>query len=173
MLKGTKVALPDMLACREARVQLQDMYRDTYHTPIISFCLNIPGPVKTTPELRLVFDDGLAAIRHRLAAHSINVTARTERHDPTGDEALLAAEGDAASIKEQMTQLEETHPLGRLFDIDVLTADGEKLSRGTPRRCLLCGEQAQACARSRRHSVEELTARIGDMVQEFLQKKKL
>jgi holo-ACP synthase CitX len=173
MLKGVPVALPAMLACREARVALQDMYRDTYHTPILSFCLNIPGPIKTTPELRRVFEDGLAAIRQSIAEEAFSVAASTERHEPTGDEALLAIAGNAAKIKEQMTQLEETHPLGRLFDIDVLTASGKKLSRGVPRRCLLCDEQAQACARSRRHSVKELTAHIETMVQEFLQKKSI
>ncbi len=37
-----------------------------------------------------------------------------------------------------------------------------------PRRCLLCGEQAQVCARSRRHSVEDLTERISKMLSAYL-----
>ncbi|MEA7571641.1 citrate lyase holo-[acyl-carrier protein] synthase, partial [Salmonella enterica subsp. enterica serovar Virginia] len=40
--------------------------------------------------------------------------------------------------------LEQRYPLGRLWDIDVLTAEGEILSRRhfalPARRCLLCGQ---------------------------------
>ena len=54
--------------------------------------------------------------------------------------------------------------LGRLFDIDVLDAGGKKLSREglglPPRKCLLCEQPAHACARSRTHTVMELTERI-------------
>ena len=70
----------------------------------------------------------------------------------------------AVKIKKLMTTMEETHILGRLFDIDVLDANGQKLSRDMPRRCLLCDKQAQICARSRRHSVSELTAKIAAML---------
>ncbi|WP_270400039.1 citrate lyase holo-[acyl-carrier protein] synthase [Mitsuokella multacida] len=37
-----------------------------------------------------------------------------------------------------------------------------------PRRCLLCGEQAQVCSRSRRHSFEDLTKRISKMLSAYL-----
>jgi holo-ACP synthase/triphosphoribosyl-dephospho-CoA synthase len=43
--------------------------------------------------------------------------------------------------------------LGRLFDIDVFTPEGTKLSRGAEQRrpCLVCGGDAFACGRSRAH----------------------
>ena len=48
--------------------------------------------------------------------------------------------------------------LGRLLDIDVIAPDGGKISRteiGLPaRRCLLCGNPAPVCARSRAHSAD-------------------
>lgn len=160
MLTGTPVALPEMLARREARAAEQAELLARWHAPLISFCLNIPGPVKTTPALRRLFDDGLAQIHARLARNGYAIRAEQERHAATGDECLLAAAGDAAALKEQMTSIEDAHPLGRLFDIDVIDAASEKLSRPAPRLCLLCGRQAQDCARSRRHSVEELTAHI-------------
>lgn len=61
----------------------------------------------------------------------------------------------------------ETHPLGLIFDMDVLDANGIKFSRPTYRKCLLCDRQAQDCARSRRHSVSELQDKIGDLLMEF------
>ena len=168
MLKGNHVELPAMLAAREDRARRQARLRDEYHAPLLSFCLNIPGPVKTTPELRKLFDAAVSDIKKILDADGITILATDEQHADTGDELLLAAAGDAAEMKQHMTELEETHPLGRLFDIDIIDVDGQKLSRPVPRRCLLCSEQAQACASTRRPSVAELTAKIESMLDAWL-----
>ena len=63
-----------------------------------------------------------------------------------------------------MQHIEEAHPLGRLFDIDVLDSEGHKLSRPQYRPCLICGNQAQLCARTRRHTVAEMQAKIEEML---------
>lgn len=169
MLIGTSVELPAMLMAREARAAAQqDCLQAHPSCTLISFGLNIPGPVKTNDDLRHLFADGLQEIQARLQAGGWPVLEQREHHAPTGDECLLAVQGEPAAIKAEMTKLEESHPLGRLFDIDVLDAQGRKLSRSTPRRCLICGEQAQVCARSRRHSVEDLTNRINEMLLEYL-----
>ena len=168
MFSGIPVELPAMLAAREERAARQDAWLEKYAVPLLSFTLNIPGPVKTSPDLRCAFDAGLAALEDALGAAGLSPTARTEIHTPTGDEGLLAIDGDAAAIKEIATRMEEEHPLGRLFDMDVLSADGTKLSRSVPRRCLLCTEQAQNCARSRRHSIAELTAEIERLLAAYL-----
>lgn len=167
MIQGRPVNLTDMLAAREERARQQHALRQAWNMPLLSFCLNIPGPVKTTPLLRRLFRDTLQQIGEILSSQGIAIRELRERHESTGDEALLALDGDAAAIKQIMLRLEETHPLGRLFDLDVLTADGQKLSRPQPRRCLLCGRQAQDCARSRRHTVEALTAQIKSMLRRY------
>ena len=46
-MQGEQVVLTDMLQCRERRAQIQDTFIEQYHCPVISFCMNIPGPVKT------------------------------------------------------------------------------------------------------------------------------
>lgn len=169
MLKGTIVELQDMLACREARVQRQEQYLADFaeqKPTLISFSLNIPGPVKTNTALHKLFEDGLAAIQAVLAEQRVTVLKEEAIAAPTGDEALWAVVGSPEAIKSEMTRLEESLPLGRLFDIDVLNAQGEKLSRAFPRHCLICGEQAQGCARSRKHSVEELTLKIEQLLRD-------
>lgn len=167
MFQGEEVSLEDMLAAREERARRQLVLRQAWHLPLLSFCLNIPGPVKTTPLLRRLFAETLPQIRDSLSRRGIDVCAVSEYHAATGDEALLVLDGDAVMIKQLMCRLEETHPLGRLFDLDVLTRDGEKFSRPLPRRCLLCGRQAQDCARSRRHTVAELTSHIAVMLRTY------
>ena len=168
MLNGPQVELPAMLAAREKRAASQQAFRERYHSPLLSFCLNIPGPVKTTPELRTLFDQTCHEIQACLRDLGLTIADSQTIHEATGDEYLLAFAGDAPTVKAAMTQLEESRPLGRLFDIDILTAEGQKLSRPVPRRCLLCERQAQDCARSRRHSVRELTDRIETLLQEYM-----
>ena len=56
-------------------------------------------------------------------------------------------------------EAENSMEAGRILDIDVLTADGQlsRLDMGLPpRRCLLCGESAKACARAGTHDPAEL-----------------
>ena len=168
MLNGPQVELPAMLAARERRAASQQAFLEKYRRPLLSFCLNIPGPVKTTPELRTLFDQTCHEIQACLRDLGLTIADSQTIHEATGDEYLLAFAGDAPTVKAAMTQLEESRPLGRLFDIDILTAEGQKLSRLVPRRCLLCDRQAQDCARSRRHSVRELTDRIETLLQEYM-----
>jgi len=163
MLQGIEVELKDMLACREARAARQQQWLQLYQNKaivLISFSLNIPGPVKTNPVLHKVFEEGVKQIQEALFEKRLTVLEVKLICATTGDEGLWAVVGIPKEIKISMQEIEESHQLGRLFDIDVLDSKGEKLSRTFPRRCLICGEQAQACARSRRHSVEELGAAV-------------
>ena len=66
--------------------------------------------------------------------------------------------------------MKESHPLGRLFDMDVLGPDGRKLSRMRYRKCLICGRQAQECSRSRTHTVREMQDAVDLMLNQNLLK---
>ena len=90
--------------------------------------------------------------------------------EKTGYELFLSVNGDAVEIKERMAAIEDGGRLGRLYDIDVIRLDGQKVSREefglAPRTCLLCGQPAHACSRSRRHSVAELVEEIQTILRE-------
>lgn len=162
------VSIQDMMFCRDRRVQLQEQLLQEHDAPLISFCMNIPGPIKTDALIRRAFDAGTAEIIKALSAHpDWQVLARHEIHEKTGDELMLSITAEAQALKDVMSQIEENHPLGRLFDIDIIGTDGRKLSRPRYRSCLLCGRQAQECASSRRHSAAELFARIQEMLTEY------
>lgn len=168
MMIGESVLLKDMLECRENRVKLQTKYRLYFQKPIISFCMNIPGPIKTTTKIQKAFDIGCKEIEETLQATKIKILDSTRIHRITGDEWILCAEGDATKIKTFMSNIEDLHPLGRLFDIDVIDINGEKLSRTAFRKCLICNEQAQVCGHFRKHSILELQNKIEDILQAFL-----
>ena len=83
---------------------------------------------------------------------------------PTGPAALYAVEADPNELKRALIDLETRHTMGRLWDLDVTDPEVGALSRrslGLPvRRCLLCGEAAHACARSRAHPLAELLGAV-------------
>jgi holo-ACP synthase len=63
------------------------------------------------------------------------------------------------------------HPLGRLWDLDVICPqDGHvgRLSLGLHmRRCLVCDEPAHVCSRSRKHPVEQVVAGVEKMIDDW------
>ena len=68
-----------------------------------------------------------------------------------------------------MVELEDNLEIGRLFDLDVLSPDGQKLTRPHERGCIICGAAGKACARSRAHSVEQLQERTADILKQAYQ----
>ena len=66
---------------------------------------------------------------------------------------------DAGALKRAAVEAENSMEAGRVLDIDVHTAEGQlsRLDMGLPpRRCLVCGESAKACARAGTHDPAEL-----------------
>ena len=89
----------------------------------------------------------------------------------TGYEAYLITPMPLLEAKRVAVDIEDTHPLGRLFDIDVIDAQGIPVSRdrvgGQPRRCLVCDHEARYCMRMRWHTQEEIWARIKQMTDDY------
>ena len=154
---GKEINLAQMLARREKRVQEQEAFLKKYNSPLISFNMNIPGPIKTNKLIRKAFDTGKNSLLNTLKDNDVIINECLEVHEDTGDEILLSVKNIAPEeLKSLAVNIESDSTLGRLFDIDVIDADGNKLSRKTFRTCLICDKQAQECARSRTHSVKEM-----------------
>lgn len=155
-----EVTLQQILDAREARVQRQKALLAEYNKPLISFTMNIPGPVKLDRDVAIGFFVGCQLLRDALAGRLL--FAETHQKE-TGCEAFFVADLPARELKELTTELEDGDSVGRLFDMDVLDTDGHTISRealGYPRRgCLICTEDAVVCARSRAHSVQQLRDR--------------
>lgn len=163
-MDGIKIELKDMLFCRERRAYIQSTLLGKYHCPIISFCMNIPGPIKTNPEIRQAFEIGKHELKMWLKSEHIVVAESIEFHENTGDELIMAVHYPARKLKEKSVFIEETPLLGRLFDIDIIDENKVKLCRPTGRKCIICGHPAHECARSRTHSIEELQTKISTIL---------
>lgn len=153
-----------MLLARDRRASRQAALLSRYGRPVISFTMNIAGPVKDSPLIRYAFRSGL----RKLEALPCAQLCREVIFEPTGPEALLVYETqDAQLLKAFCIRLESEGEAGRLFDLDVLDANGEKLSRETGRTCLVCGGPVSVCSRSRAHGLEAITARTRTILEAF------
>ena len=153
------VELSQMLEARDRRARRQRELLDQYRLPLVSFTMNIAGPVKNSPSIRRGFALGRELLFGQLMRVKAPVIFREEVDAPTGCEGLYVVDMQAKALKALTVELEEQTEPGRLFDLDVLSPDGEKLERPVPRRCLVCGRPVGECARSRAHSVPELQAK--------------
>ena len=155
-----EATLQEILDAREARVQKQQHLLQTYGKSLVCFTMNIPGPVKLDRDVSIGFFVGCRLLKDSLSGRLIYAD---EQKNHTGCEGYFVADMPARELKQLCLELEESSPVGRLFDMDVFDANGDRITResmGYPRRgCLLCGQDAVVCAGRRTHSVAELRDR--------------
>lgn len=163
-----EVTLQEILDARDRRAEAQRRLLKQLARPLISFTMNIPGPVKDSPMIRRAFDEGLRMLDDALGEAGIACASRQITHADTGNEFLCAVKASAAAVKEICTRIEDGSPMGRLFDMDVIGLDGQKLARKEERRCLVCGAVGRGCASRRLHSLEELNAAVTRLLREGL-----
>ena len=164
------VSLPQLLAARDARAALErDLIARHADCTLVVLTVVVPGAEKRTEASLLVARAACAALDKLLAAHCRH---RLERDLATGFEAYWLVDLPQLEAKRRTVELEDTHPLGRLFDADVILPGGRPLSRtelgAPPRRCLLCDREARFCMRNGSHTREELHAKIAQMIADYV-----
>lgn len=165
------ITLEQLLSSREDRWNHQ-MELLSSHPGLTLVCLTVimPGDVKRNHQSLAVAHAAVEALRK---AFSDEIE---ERDLKTGYEAYLLTPIPQLEAKRMVCNIEEEHPLGRLFDLDVITPEGIPLPRSainrSPRQCLLCQQEARFCMRNHTHTREELQQRIDEMVTEFMREKK-
>ena len=123
---------------------------------LLQISLNIPGVPKDVPEGARVLSFAAGAFAEKFRERpSVRICISNE----AGRAEIFSFGGDAVSAKTSAIEIEEGYDWGRAIDADIITPGGP-LSRSLlgkePRRCLLCGEVAKICARSRAHDICEL-----------------
>lgn len=168
-LQGQEIALEQLLAARETRTLLQQQCLKKYNRTVLSLTLLAVGGVKKNELLDYVFEKALQNLTALFTELNIRPIKAFIRPLETGHEALFVLPVEAARLKKATMQLEDSSPLARLWDIDVIAADGRLLSRTEfdfpPRPCLICSDNAKVCARSRKHGFEEIYAEMQRRVQ--------
>ncbi|MDY4599550.1 MAG: triphosphoribosyl-dephospho-CoA synthase CitG [Candidatus Faecousia sp.] len=167
-----EVSLLEMLEARERRAIRQKVLLSAYGKTMICFTMNIAGPVKNSSLIRRGYALGKRLLRQQLEVAGIPVAYSEEIQEKSGNEAIFLLDADPLAVKAITVEIEDQPAVGRLFDMDVLCPDGRKVDRQelglSGRKCLICGGMAQACARSRAHTVSELQKKTQEILCEAL-----
>ncbi|MBR5634580.1 MAG: citrate lyase holo-[Prevotella sp.] len=168
ILKG--VGLQDLLASRDHRWHRQmELLREHPNETLLCLTVIMPGSVKRN---RLSLAVARAATEAIRVEFGDSITQMEERDLETGFEAYVLVSLPTLEAKQTACRIEENHPLGRLFDIDVINPTGSPVSRSAvgaqPRRCLLCDNEARFCMRNHTHSPEQIQAHIAEIVEAYV-----
>lgn len=171
--EGSRPLLAEVLHTRENRARFQEALAAEYAPDtVISFKLNIPGPVKSNETIEEIFSLGKSDITDALMAEGWEILYEKTMDLKTGPELFLVTRGTLAEVKKAMVILEEEMPLGRLFDLDVFAKEGtvvRTLSREAlgyhERRCLVCEQPAKVCGRNRTHEIREMHEKIMEILE--------
>lgn len=165
------ITLDQLLESREHRHEKQ-MSLLSDHPSLTLVCLTVimPGAVKRNSHSLIVANAAITAVLECFRNTLVDVLANDLI---TGYEAYFVTKLSRQQAKQLTCKIEDTHPLGRLFDLDVLDEDGSPISRqevGHPaRRCLLCNNEARFCMRNHTHTLEELRSHISQMIDRYVQ----
>ena len=166
---GTEISLEQLLSAREARALLQQQLLAQYGQPLLCVTLTAVGGVKKNALLDYVFTKTLENLTALFMQLNITPTKEIIRPLVTGHEAFFVLPIDGRALKAATIELEESIPLARLWDLDVFDAKGHLLSRADfalpPRACLVCGNEAKICARTRKHAVDEIVEEMQSRAQ--------
>lgn len=165
-----EITLDRLLASRDARASFQKELLKSYPGKTL-ICLTVimPGKVKRNLQSIVVAQ---AAVTALVSAFSDSMLRLELRDLPTGYEAYLVTSLSNKEAKRMACGIEDGHPLGRLFDVDVIDDEGIPVSRTSigqsPRKCLVCCNETAYCMRARTHSPAELFAKINEMIEDYV-----
>jgi holo-ACP synthase len=156
-----KEELMQILKGREERANEQKKIISKTNSTLISFTVNTPGLEKNNDRIKNIFEKEIYEIKKSLKDKGLEIKyEKSNIGKVSGPEGFISVSEKAEVIKEMTVVIEENSPIGRLFDIDVLDLEGKPISRNTlnkePRKCIVCGENAKHCSRSRKHPIEEV-----------------
>lgn len=160
------VTLELLLQSRDNRATHQkDLLESHPGRSLLCLTVQLPGPEKRNETSLAIAKAGVTAVRETFEPEFEEL-----RDLETGYEAYFLVSLSGEDAKRTACHIEDTHPLGRLMDLDVVTSHGPvgRESLGLkPRKCLLCDNEVRYCMRAKTHSKEELLSRIEQMLKEY------
>lgn len=172
--EGKEPSLIEILNAKERIYNLQQECLIKHSCVLLGLSLLLPGGVKNAPIYDYIFKEGLNNIKEYFKRNNIAPSEEFSETSTTGYYALFCLNTNPLSLKQDMIILEESQPIARLWDIDIINSRGENISRTNidtskgVRKCLICNEEAKVCTKKRTHSINELREKIAELTIENL-----
>ena len=160
------ITLQELLDSRDRRARRQgELLSQFPGRALLCLTVQLPGPEKRNALSLKIARAGVEAIEKRF-----NPVFKETNDLETGFEGFFIVDGQPLEVKKAAAELEDTHPLGRLMDLDVIGPEGP-IGRADiglqERRCLICEKPARYCMRAGSHTHEELMAKIKQLVSSY------
>jgi len=161
--------MENILNEREKRIAFQENIIKEYGIPLVFLRVNYPGLNKineiTRGIIKNVYVDFIKTLNEEVHLELYNETSEGPNYT-----ALINCDGYI--LKKIAATFEETHPLGRLVDIDVYDSNGYKnISRNDLkmplRKCFLCSKDAFVCIREKNHTEKDLVDYINNSYNKY------
>lgn len=138
--------LETLLEYREIKADVIQSLVSSDTRTVLVIRVNIPGPDKRTRWALKLFDEAVRSVVGAFESQSIayeDVTFRLEeRVEPVEYVHILYVDLEPNDVKLRCVQIEESHSIGRIFDLDVYDEKGQSLTRAHLgmgiRKCYLC-----------------------------------
>ncbi len=141
---------------------------EEFNLPVLCGKINYPGINKNTMESKKAFRN-LEDILSLQISHRSVFCEKLDGYD--GSSMLMVLKEEPLIAKNMAVLIEEKHPLGRIFDIDVYIKDGSSIGRENidkkPRRCAVCEKNARICMKNKNHNIEELLEKINWIISNY------
>ena len=120
------MTLGALLESREARVRRQrELLEANPGLSLLCLTVQLPGPVKRNRSSLVIAEAGVKAVREAFCVESEEL-----RDLETGYEGFFLVSMSPVDAKRLACQIEDSHPLGRLMDLDVIVPAGQPLEPG-------------------------------------------
>ena len=114
------MTLEEILESREARVRRQrELLEANPGLSLLCLTVQLPGPVKRNRSSLVIAEAGVKAVREAFCVESEEL-----RDLETGYEGFFLVSMSPIDAKRLACQIEDSHPLGRLMDIDIIAPAG-------------------------------------------------
>ncbi|WP_394243817.1 citrate lyase holo-[acyl-carrier protein] synthase [Vibrio astriarenae] len=143
----------------------QQKWIKQYRLPLLRVTTFVPRIMANSEVAEKIYSIAKQQVHDTLSQSNYKVIESDSFEDKDGKGLLMAISGASSTqLKRAMIKLENNHPLGPLFNFDVLNRDGKMVSRRSsemePRKCIICDHAASYCAASHIHSEESLEREV-------------
>ncbi|QCX33048.1 citrate lyase holo-[acyl-carrier protein] synthase [Caloramator sp. E03] len=153
---------------REKRYEFLCKTLNEYKLTVLCGKINYPSNNKNTFEANKAFYVLYDILKERFKGY-IKFEKILEGYD--GKALINVLDIPLREAKKISIEIEESHSLGRLFDIDVYDLNGIPIDREQlgfkRRRCILCGDEARICIANRKHSLNEILEVVNNLILEY------
>ncbi|MDB1126151.1 citrate lyase holo-[acyl-carrier protein] synthase [Vibrio algarum] len=169
----SSISLYDSYLCKETRAKKQQQLVKKFKTPVITIKAHMPKELRKNGYVAEIIEQAFQSVKQTLSQQGFIIVASDDHKGFAGEERYLAVQCRSASeLKKFMMEIENSHSLGQLMDLNVMDGEGKTISRGSckmsARKCIICNCPAPECAKRHQHNLEELNARIEQIIEESM-----